>query len=99
MAFRVIRTGTPGVDQVMLDIEAAIRTLEQANGKRSIVKGISLTTADKVVSHGLGHPITGYNVIRRSSAGVVFDVTASTAPAAWVYLRASAPVVVTLEFF
>ncbi len=99
MAYRARKTGQPEVDRELLTLEAEMSKLAALSVKRTVVKSVALTTADRKVSHGLGYPITGYNVIRQSANATVFEVTASTAPASWVMLRASAAVVVTLEFF
>ncbi len=99
MSYRARKTGIPELDRELLTLEVEISKLSANSVRRTIVKSVALTTADRKVTHGLGHPITGYNVIRQSANATVFEVTPSTAPATWVMLRSSAAVVVTLEFF
>lgn len=56
----------------------------------ALLEGVALGTGDTNVSHGLGRAVSGYLVVKRSSAGVVSDgATASTRPELWVTLRAS----------
>jgi hypothetical protein len=93
-------TGDDKVDRALQALAQGLR-----EGERGLLAGavlvedVALTTSETRVFHGLGEPIRGWFPVRKSANAVVYEGTASSTPAAYINLRASAAVTVTLVFF
>jgi hypothetical protein len=87
------------LNTLQTDLSLALDDLTAAaiTNIHSIAK-VTLGTADSKIFHGLGQPITGWEVIRQDVSGTVYEGSTSADPRRFINLRASAPVTVTLRF-
>lgn len=66
----------------------------------TLIGPVNLVTGDNVLNHGLGVPVQGWVVVRRSGGAVLYDKQSSNKiPSKTLILNSSTPVTVSLLVF
>lgn len=104
MAIGRVKTGNELLDRFLGAIVDELTALAARFIPKDRPKVVDFTAAntDVLVPHGLGRPITGYNVIRISAGGVVYEGSAVAAPytsSNFINLKSSAIAKATVVFF
>lgn len=86
-------------DLFQRDSRTAIKTLDTAGLRRSTVKAVSLGTTTVKVPHQLGKLPIGWVVIDKTAQGDVWRDTTIATTQDYIALKASASVIVDLQFW
>lgn len=99
--FRKIAQRLPDVSRFQDNVEQTFLTItNKAILNGVLIEDVSLTTSASNVAHGLGRPVIGYIVIKKSANAVVYDnESTNTKKDQFIILRASANVTVSLWVF
>lgn len=90
--------GSTILDRIGDLIEESFDSLAQAVTNDVLVNA-AIAVTDTVVTHGLGHPVTTWEVVRRDGPGAVYESsTVSKDPSKTIILKASAAVNTMIRF-
>lgn len=97
-----LRTGQDLVDKALARVWSQLNRLVNVVTSDYLVNDVTLGTGDTIVTHGLRRAPTGFIVVQRNAAQVVYRPDAATTafdPTTQIILRAGGAVKVTLLFF
>ena len=95
-----IHVEDPTLMRIQDAIADTINKLPEFLFNATLIGPVNLVTGDNVINHGLGVPVQGWVVVKRSSGAVVFDKQASNRiPDKTLILNSSTSVTVSLLVF
>lgn len=101
MSFKPTPIADPAL-QPLIEIQENLRIeledLEDTKLSNRVLVVATLGVTPLKVHHGLGHPVTTWEVVRKNAAGDVYEGAAAADPTKDIMLVASATVTVTVRF-
>lgn len=98
--FTVLHTGNPVVDRVQTHLQSTFRPILQNPLSDGVLqKGLTLSTTEKLIDHGLGRVPEGFIITKLNASAVVYESSTPDYPQNQIALKASATVTADIYFF